>query len=95
MAGAVTEAEVQFELVEFEQVEAAPGTALLRVAGRPAPDMVSGALTLVIDNGGTVHRHEQLPALPGPPGPDPCRLLRAARSRRSGRHVLTRATRRP
>lgn len=73
MARAVTEADVQFELVEFEQVEAAPGTALLRVSGRPAPDMVSGSLTLVIDNGGTVHRHEQLPALPGPPG-----LIRAA-----------------
>jgi hypothetical protein len=73
MARAVTEADVQFELVEFEQVEAAPGTALLRVSGRPTPDMVSGALTLVIDNGGTVHRHEQLPALPGPPG-----LIRAA-----------------
>ena len=35
MARAVTEADVQFELVEFEQVEAAPGTALLRVSGRP------------------------------------------------------------
>ena len=73
MAGAVTEAEAQFELVEFEQVEAAPGTALLRVAGRPAPDMAAGQLTLVIDDDGAEHRHEQLPALPGPPG-----LIRAA-----------------
>jgi chromosome segregation ATPase len=73
MAGAVTEAEAQFELVEFEQVEAAPGTALLRVAGRPAPDMPAGQLTLVIDDNGAEHRHEQLPALPGPPG-----LVRAA-----------------
>jgi chromosome segregation ATPase len=73
MAGAVTEAEAQFELVEFEQVEAAPGTALLRVAGRPAPDMPAGQLVLVIDDNGTEHRHEQLPALPGPPG-----LIRAA-----------------
>src|ERR1700759_4128922 len=73
MARAVTEAKVQFELVEFEQVEAAPGTALLRVSGRPAPDMVAGALTVVINNAGTEHRHQQLPALPGPPG-----LIRAA-----------------
>jgi chromosome segregation ATPase len=73
MAGAVTEAEAQFELVEFEQVEAAPGTALLRVAGRPAPAMAAGQLTLVIDDDGAEHRHEQLPALPGPPG-----LIRAA-----------------
>src|SRR5579875_1970800 len=73
MARAVSEGQVQFELVEFEQVEAAPGTALLRVSGRPGPDMVSGALTLVINNAGTEHRHEQLPALPGPPG-----LIRAA-----------------
>src|SRR5579875_3822630 len=73
MAGAVTDAQVPFELVEFEQVEAAPGTALLRVSGRPGPNMVSGALTLVINIDGTEHRHEQRPALPGPPG-----LIRAA-----------------
>jgi chromosome segregation ATPase len=73
MARAVTEAEAQFELVEFEQVEAAPGTALLRVAGRPAPEMTAGQLVLVIDDNGTEHRHEQLPALPGPAG-----LIRAA-----------------
>jgi chromosome segregation ATPase len=69
----VTEAEAHFELVEFEQVEAAPGTALLRVAGRPAAELPTGQLTLVIDDHGAEHRHEQLPALPGPPG-----LIRAA-----------------
>ncbi len=69
----MTEAEAQFELVEFEQVEAAPDTALLRVAGRPTPDMLAGQLTLVIDDHGSEHRHEQLPALPGPAG-----LIRAA-----------------
>lgn len=73
MARAVTEEEVQFELVEFEQVEAAPGTALLRVSGRPTADLPSGSLTLVVHNGDAEHRHEQLPALPGPPG-----LIRAA-----------------
>ena len=73
MARAVTEAEAQFELVEFEQVEAAPGTALLRVAGRPTPAMTAGQLVLVIDDNGTEHRHEHLPALPGPAG-----LIRAA-----------------
>ncbi|HWE58838.1 MAG TPA: hypothetical protein VG228_04015 [Solirubrobacteraceae bacterium] len=69
----MTEAEMQFELVEFEQVEAAPGTALLRVAGRPTPELPAGQLALVIDDNGSEHRHEQLPALPGPPG-----LVRAA-----------------
>ena len=74
MAGAVTELEAQFELVDFEQVEAAPGTALLRVSGRPAGELHVGHLWLVIDDdGGAEHRYEQLPALPGPPG-----LLRAA-----------------
>jgi chromosome segregation ATPase len=69
----VTEPQGQFELVEFEHVEAAPGTALLRVAARPSPTMGPGPLTLVITDGATEHRHEQLPALPGPPG-----LIRAA-----------------
>jgi predicted nucleic acid-binding Zn-ribbon protein len=35
--------------------------------------MPPGQLTLVIDDSGAEHRHEQLPALPGPPG-----LIRAA-----------------
>ena len=63
----------QFELIEFEEVEAAPGTSLLRISGRPGQSMPGGGLTLLIEAGGEVHRHEQLPALPGPPG-----LLRAA-----------------
>jgi chromosome segregation ATPase len=63
----------KFELVEFEQVEAAPGTALLRVAARPSRTSVGGPLTLVIHDGQREHRHPQLPALPGPPG-----LIRAA-----------------
>ncbi len=58
----------QFELTEFEQVEAAPGTRLLRLSGRPRAPMPTGGLTLVIGVGGETHRHEQLPALPGPPG---------------------------
>jgi chromosome segregation ATPase len=82
----VTESEAQFELVEFEQVEAAPGTALLRIAARPSARMGSGALTLVITDGTTEHRHEQLPALPGPPG-----LIRAAFSAPLG-HAGPRAT---
>src|SRR5579862_2517968 len=73
IARAVIEQEAHFQLVEFEHVEAAPGTALLRVVGRPPAQMPSGPLTLVIDDGVTEHRHEQLPALPGPPG-----LVRAA-----------------
>lgn len=62
----------QFHLLEFEQVEAAPGTALLRVSGR-ADSELSGTLTLVIELDGQQKRHEQLPALPGPPD-----LIRAA-----------------
>src|SRR3984957_19625346 len=73
MARAVTEAEAQFELVEFEQVEAAPGTALLRVAARPSRVAGIGPLMLVIHDGEREYRHPQLPALPGPPG-----LIRAA-----------------
>jgi chromosome segregation ATPase len=69
----VTEPEAQFQLIEFEQVEAAPGTALLRVAARPSRTTGVGPLTLVITNGERVYRHEQLPALPGPPD-----LIRAA-----------------
>src|SRR5271165_6082868 len=69
----MTEADPQFTLLEFEQVEAAPGTVLLRVAARAAASVGSGTLTLVTTDGGGEHRHEQLPALPGPPG-----LIRAA-----------------
>ncbi len=73
MPPAVTDADVQFELLEFEQVEAAPGTVLLRVACRPGSDVVTDNLALVIEDNGVKHRHEQLPTLPGPPG-----LVRAA-----------------
>ena len=69
----MSEADSQFELVEFEQVEAAPGTALLRVSGRPAPSLSAGPLTLVISDDRGDHRHEQLPSLPGSPD-----LIRAA-----------------
>ena len=62
-----------FELIEFEQVEAGPGTALLRVAAHPSPAAAVGPLTLVVDDGGQTHRHPQLPSLPGPPT-----LIRAA-----------------
>jgi len=69
----MSESPAQFELVEFEQVEAAPGTALLRIAARPSRATGSGPLTLVIHDGEREYRHPQLPALPGPPG-----LIRAA-----------------
>ncbi len=69
----MTEGDPQFKLLEFEQVEAAPGTALLRLAGRAAATIGSGALTLIITDARGAHRHDQLPALPGPPG-----LIRAA-----------------
>jgi hypothetical protein len=62
------------ELTEFEQVEAAPGTALLRVAARPTNEIRSDQRpTLVADDGRRVHRLAPLPALPDPSG-----LLRAA-----------------
>ncbi len=69
----MTDAQVQFELVEFEHVEAAPGSALLRVSGRASADIGAGPLALVISVEGDEHRHEQLPALPGTPD-----LIRAA-----------------
>jgi chromosome segregation ATPase len=69
----VTDSGQEFELVEFEQVEAAPGTALLRIAARPSAATSAGPMTLVISDGTHEYRHEQLPALPGPPG-----LVRAA-----------------
>lgn len=63
----MAEVHAHFELVEFELVEAAPGTALLRVAARPWPaGLGAGGVTLVISDGPVQHRHEQLPALPGP-----------------------------
>jgi chromosome segregation ATPase len=69
----VTEPDDHFQLIEFEQVEAAPGTALLRVAARSSATAGVGPLTLVVTNGEHLYRHEQLPALPGPAD-----LIRAA-----------------
>jgi hypothetical protein len=62
------------ELVEFELVEAAPGTALLRVAARPAGGIRTDERpTLVVDDGQRVHRLDPLPSPPDPDG-----LLRVA-----------------
>jgi hypothetical protein len=62
------------ELEEFEQVEAAPGTALLRIAARISGPSVAGApSTLLVDDGRRVHR---VPPLPAPQ--DPSGVLRAA-----------------
>ena len=63
------EAPSEFELVEFEQVEAAPGTALLRVTARPGRDPDAAPPALLIADGGRVpHRVEPLPSPPGPQG---------------------------
>ena len=67
------ETPAEFELVEFEQVEAAPGTVLLRIAARPSPAVAAQPLTLVIGTGEDEYRCAQLPSLPDPPG-----LIRAA-----------------
>ena len=64
------------ELEHFEQVEAAPGTALLRVAAKAALGVSADvAPTLVIDDGARVHRITPIPAPPAPDG-----LLRVAYS---------------
>jgi len=52
-----------FELKEFEQVEAIPGKALLRVAA--APTFEPAASTLIVNDS---ERIRPLPAPPGPPG---------------------------
>ncbi len=68
------------ELEAFEQIEAAPGTVLLRVALRPCGSSdLSGSPTLLIEAGGRARR---LSALPSPP--DPGSLLRAAFSAPTG-----------
>ena len=41
MPRGVSESDIPFELLEFEQVEAAPGTVLLRVACRPGSDIAA------------------------------------------------------
>ena len=62
------------ELTEFEQIEAGPGTVLLRVAARAADASVAGERpVLVITDRGRIQR---LTALPAPP--DPAGVLRAA-----------------
>jgi hypothetical protein len=64
------------EVEEFEQVQAAPGTALLRLSARPSAGVVEdGPSTLVVDDGERLHR---LAPLPSPPGDDG--LLRFAYS---------------
>ena len=70
----MTDASSSIELEEFEQIEAAPGRALLRVALRSfGGSEVAGSPTLVIDAGGRAHRLAPLPA-----PADPVGLLRAA-----------------
>jgi hypothetical protein len=70
----VIDASSSVELEEFEQIEAAPGRVLLRVALRLRRSSdVGGGPTLLIEAGGRTHR---LSALTSPP--DPGGLLRAA-----------------
>jgi hypothetical protein len=71
------------ELEEFELVQAAPDTALLRVTAR-APAAMPPDPTLLIDDGNQVHRVRPLPSPPDPEG-----WLRAAYSLRT--EVLDRA----
>ncbi len=68
------EAPSDFELVEFEQVEAAPGTALLRVTARPGRDPSAAPPALLIADGGPVP--QRVEPLPSPP--DPAGMLRVA-----------------
>jgi chromosome segregation ATPase len=65
----VIDAPSEFELVEFEQVEPTPGTALLRITGRSGTEQnpVVSAL-LIADGGQAPHRVSPLPSPPGPPG---------------------------
>jgi hypothetical protein len=62
------------ELEEFEQIDAAPGTALLRVAVRVTSGTASFARSaLLVDDGTRIHRLDPLPAPADPHG-----VLRAA-----------------
>jgi hypothetical protein len=62
------------ELHEFDQIEATPGTALLRITAQSAvSDGASGFPVLLVDDANTVHR---VAALPGPP--DSTGLLQCA-----------------
>ncbi len=57
------------ELEEFEQVDAAPGIALLRLVARSASVDFAGALVLLLlDDGRQTRRLTPLPAPPDPPG---------------------------
>ncbi len=70
----MTDASSSIELEAFEQIEAAPGRALLRVVLCSfGSSEVAGSPTLVIDAGGRAHRLAPLPA-----PADPVGLLRAA-----------------
>jgi len=70
----VIDSSSSIELEEFDQIEAAPGTALLRIAARTSSPSAAGApSTLVVDDGQRLHRVSPLPAPQDPSG-----LLRAA-----------------
>ncbi len=69
----MSEGSLPLEQVEFEHVEAVPGRALLRVAGRPTGKPATGAATLLVFGKGDPQRIPALPAPPPPPG-----LLRTA-----------------
>ena len=56
------------ELEEFELVEAAPGTALLRIAARSSHPPSGQPPRLVVDDGRAGHRVGPLPAPPDPAG---------------------------
>jgi len=68
----VTVASDRFELIEFEHLEEATDTALLRVSARSPRAAAAGPLTLALGNGIGERRYAQLPERPAPPG-----LLRA------------------
>jgi chromosome segregation ATPase len=65
-----------FDLVEFEQVEAAPGTVLLRVAARPAEAVSEppGPALLIERSDGRTHRQKALPSPPFEGGGDTARV---------------------
>lgn len=62
----------RFELIEFEHLEEATDTALLRVSARSPRASAAGSLALALGNGIGERRYPQLPERPAPPG-----LLRA------------------
>lgn len=56
------------ELEEFELIEAAPDTALLRVSARATPQQVGQPLHLIVERAEDLHRLTPLPAPPDPSG---------------------------